>query len=189
MSDELSMNQKVTTITVVFLIAVILLAIKFCTDAGNIINAGLFIATTSLVAVAYSQLDALTKQTNAGFLLTFNREFFDKPQNQAIIAVIDGKKPLLGDKEGEFTEYQVDDYLGYFELMSLFEKKSAIDFDSLYEMFGHYITGAWDNSEINNYIGTVRKTNEDNTYYDQFEALARRVKIEDKRRQERYKHA
>lgn len=181
-SIELSMKQKVVTVTITVIAVVVLLAVKFSTDASNIINGGIFIATSALVAVAYFQLDALAVQNNATFLLTFNREFFDKEYNQKIIETIEDKTPLLADRMGKFTEYQVDDFLGYFELMSLFEKKGAIDFESIYEMFGHYITLAWEHPEVSTYIQNLREEHQDDTYYEHFENLASRVKEEDIKR-------
>ena len=175
MPNDASLDQKVTSVTVVFILVVVAVAFTNCCHCGNIINAGIFIVTTALVAVAYYQLEILKKQTNATFLLTFNREFFDKKQNQKIIATIEEEEPLLVDNGGKFTLYQLDDYLGYFELMALFEKRGVIDFKLIDEMFGHYITCAHKNKEIAKYIEDLRANRKDDTYYEHFYDLVGRV--------------
>jgi hypothetical protein len=78
-------------------------------------------------------------------LLKFNRDFFDNKINQKNIRVIEENENLLEKSGGRITEYQLDDYLGYYELMTLFERKGMMDFEIIDEMFGHYISLAWQN--------------------------------------------
>jgi len=191
-------GKDVVAIAAVVVIVLLGLAIGFKCHAGEIINAGIFVGTVTLAAVAYFQLDALakqikvnteqlvmnSKQSNADFLLTFNREFFNDQKNQKIIRLIEDGESLA--KNG-IDDYAMDDYLGYFELMSFFEKRSVIDFNSIYEMFGHYITCAKKCEEISDYIVGLRKDREDNTYYEHFYSLAKRVDEEDKVRNGQYK--
>lgn len=154
---------------------ILLLVLRFPSFKNEVINFGLFIATVALTVIAYSQLKALREQANADFLLRFNREFFDNETNQKIITAIEENKPLLKENGGEFTCYQVDDYLGYYEMMAHYEKKSFIDFEMIDEMFGHYISLAWQSNEINKYIAQLRNETNDARYYKPFEDLATRV--------------
>ncbi len=114
-------------------------------------------------------------QANADFLLKFNRDFFDNEKNNKIIPVIEENKKLLTYVGGMFTEYDLDDYLGYYELMSWYEKKGIIDFELIDETFGHYISLAWQNNEIKEYIEKLRKESKDPRYYKSFEELAIRI--------------
>ncbi len=139
---------------------------------------GLVIATVALVVIGYIQLPALREQANADFLLKFNRDFFDNEINKKIIPAIEENEILLKKTGGEFTEYQLDDYLGYYELMSQYEKKGIVDFELIDEMFGHYISLAWQNNEIKEYIEELRKNTKDPRYYKPFEELA--IKIIDR---------
>jgi hypothetical protein len=141
---------------------------------------GLFIATVALGVIAYIQLKALREQANADFLLKFNRDFFDNEINKEIIPAIEENKKLLEKTGGEFTEYQLDDCLGYYELMSQYEKKGIVDFELIDEMFGHYIFLAYQNKEIKEYIEELRKNTKDPRYYKPFEDLA--IRIIDKER-------
>ncbi len=162
-------------VAVCFIIATTLSVSISTSYKSEIINMGLFIATVALTLIAYIQLKALRGQANADFVLKFNREFFDKETNQKIITLIEEKRNLLKQNDGDFSDYQLDDYLGYFELMSWYEKKGIIDFELIDEMFGHYISLAWQNEEIKKYIDELRDSTKDPRYYKPFEDLA--VKI------------
>lgn len=143
--------------------------------SNEIINMGLFMATAALAIIAYVQLKALRIQANADFLFRFNREFFANTTNQNIIIAIEENKKILKINTGEFTEYEIDDYLGYYELIAWYEKKGLIDYELIDEMFGHYISLAWQNKEIQNYINELRKSTNDLRYYKPFENLAIRI--------------
>lgn len=132
-------------------------------------------ATAALAIIAYVQLKALRIQANADFLFRFNREFFANTTNQNIIIAIEENKKILKINTGEFTEYEIDDYLGYYELIAWYEKKGLIDYELIDEMFGHYISLAWQNKEIQNYINELRKSTNDLRYYKPFENLAIRI--------------
>lgn len=162
-------------VAIAFIIAVtIALRVIECHES-EIINWGVFVATVSLAVIAYVQLKALRVQANADFLLKFNREFFGNETNQKIIVAIEEKKEVLEENNGDFTDYQLDDYLGYYELMSWYEKKGLMDFELMDEMFGHYISLAWQNEEVRKYIDKLRFDTKDPRYYKSFEDLADRV--------------
>jgi hypothetical protein len=147
---------------------------------SDIINIGLLVATVALAVIAQYQLSALREQANADFLLKFNREFFTSDTNQKIIAAIETGKKLIKDQGGDFNLYQIDDYLGYFELMSWYEKKGLIDFELVDENFGHYISLSWQNEEIRKYISQLRSDTKDPRYYKPFEDLAVRIIAKEK---------
>jgi len=159
----------------IFVIIILILALRLPCEKSDIINFGLFISTVALAVIAYSQLKALREQATADFLLRFNREFFDNETNQKIITAIEENNPLLKENNGEFTCYQIDDYLGYYELMAHYEKKRFIDFEMIDEMFGHYISLAYQNQEIKKYIVQLRNETGDARYYKPFADLANRV--------------
>lgn len=161
--------------TIIFITAIFILTQHSQCYKNEIINMGLFIATVILTVIAYIQLKALREQANADFLLRFNREFFGNNINQKIIELIEENKNILENNGGSITYYQLDDYLGYYELMAHYEKKNFIEFNLIDEMFGHYISLAWQNKEINNYITELRKDTKDPRYYKPFEDLAIRI--------------
>lgn len=46
-------------------------------------------------------------------------------------------------------------------------------------MFGYYITSAWDSEEVRNYVEQMRKKYQSESYYANFEALAKKLKERD----------
>jgi hypothetical protein len=87
---------------------------------------------------------------------------------------------VLKEKGGEFTHFQLDDYLGYFELMSWYDKKGLIDFELVDENFGRYISLAWQNEEIKKYILQLRNDTKDPRYYKPFEDIAIKIIAKEK---------
>ena len=165
----------ISAIAVFVVIAVTIAVLLSECHKANIINWGLFIATVALATIAYIQLNALLEQANVDFLFRFDREFFGREINQKIIAAVEEEKKILKENGGEFTAYQIDDYLGYFELMSHYEKRGFIDFELIDETFGHYISLIWQSEEIRNYIDELRDETKDPRYYEPFEKLAIRI--------------
>ena len=163
------------TVAIIVIATILIFAAQSECYKNEIINVGLFMATAALALTAYIQLKALRKQANADFLFKFNREFFADIINQGIIVAIEEKKLLLIVNKGEFTYYQLDDYLGYYELMAWYIKKDLLDYELIDEMFGHYISMAWQNEEIRNYIDELRASTKDPRYYKPFEELAKRI--------------
>ncbi len=166
-------------IAVCFIAVVIILALCSKNYKNEIINLGLVMATVALAVIAYIQLAALRLQANADFIFKFNREFFGSSTNQRIIIAIEEQKNILKKNSGEFTEYELDDYLGYYELLAWYEKIGLVDFELIDEMFGHYLSMASQNEEIKKYIDELREDLKDPRYYKPFENLANRIiKIE-----------
>ena len=174
-------------IAALFLILILVAIAVLKSMKTEFLNAGLLIATVALACIAYIQLKALRqqahasfltlqslkKQAHADFLLTLNREFFDNPINKDIIMAIEDGYSIF--KYGRFTEYQIDDYLGYYELMAKLEKEGLLTFETIDDMFGHYIALAWKNEEIQVYIKKLREDTRDPRYYEPFESLAGRL--------------
>jgi len=154
---------------------VILVAFLSCCPANDMQHWGLFIATVALATVGYIQLRALEKQANADFLLKFNREFFGSKTNQKIIISLEEGKTILNIHGGSFSEYQLDDFLGYYELMARFMKDGLLDFDIIDDMFGHYISLSWRNGEMQEYINALRNETRDFRYYRPFQELAEKI--------------
>jgi len=168
-------NLYIIIATILFIAILTKLLFIYPDCQCDIINYGLLLSTLALAVIAYIQLNALKEQANADFLLKFNREFFGIDINQKIIQALEEGNTILEDHDGFINEYQLDDFLGYYELMAKFEKKNLIDFETIDDMFGHYISKSWQNEEIQNYIRELREETKDPRYYKPFEKLAIRI--------------
>ncbi len=129
-------------------------------------------ASVGLFVVAWVQLTALNKQKKAEFLYQFKKDFFESDRNQKIIKLTEEQKFILETNGGEFDEYDIDEYLDTFDVASNFWKKDLIDLNLFDEVMGNYVTMAWKNSEIRNYIEKLRKDKKDASYYKPFQEIA-----------------
>lgn len=135
------------------------------------------ISTFLLFLVAWCQLGNINKTAKADFLFKFNRDFFNENNmlTRGIMEAIEENKPLFKSSRGRYDEYDIDDYLGYFELIQIYIDQGIMNFGDADEMFGHYVKKAWKNKEIRMYIKNLRRTTGDISYYDKFEKLAKKL--------------
>lgn len=82
--------------------------------------------------------------------------------------------------EASLTEFDIDDYLGYFEMLGSLVQKKAVFYDDVDNLFGWYIEKASENHAIQEYIANLRVDPsrgpiEDKSIYAGFENLAKRV--------------
>lgn len=101
--------------------------------------------------------------------------FYKNPTIREISISIEGKHPLLKNNGGIYNEYDLDDYLGYFELLNTYVESDVIQFNWIYNQFGYYIINAYNNKEIKDYLKKLKLNNPTSTYYSGFEKLAKQI--------------
>jgi hypothetical protein len=73
------------------------------------------------------------------------------------------------------TNEQKQDYLGFWEEVGIYDSKGIVDEELLDEILGDYILDCYNDSEIRKYIAEIRVAERDDTYYEFFERLARKL--------------
>lgn len=108
-----------------------------------------------LISMAFSfvQIKDLRSAVSSQNNISLNTEFFGTT-NSGIISAIDEGQPLLVSNKGKFTENQLDRYLGDFVTIYDSYKQGFLTEHQLCSSFSYYITKAWQNQEIEKYIGT-----------------------------------
>ena len=143
---------------------------------------GLFFATVGLVVVGYFEVNKVRRQNNADFIARLNREFFyESTVNREIIKTIEEHRPILHGNNGDFSEYDLRSYLRYFEMIERFISEGVISLDLVDEMFGSYISRAWENHEVREFVARVRQEKKDRRYFEHFEQLAKKTLDMEKR--------
>jgi len=79
--------------------------------------------------------------------ITLNTGFFDAA-NTEIISAIKHDKPILVENGGRFSDEQLDNYLGDFEMIATVYKQDLLSEDDLCRSSSYYASNAADNSEI-----------------------------------------
>ena len=151
------------------------------TFATAIFTAAIAFFTAFLFFVAYFQLKKLNKTSSADFIVRFKDTFFTD-HNRKLLGLIDEKLLKYDGNSFEITDidveekafisaYRMDDYLGHFEDLGLFEQKKVVTLEMVYELFSFYIESSWENEEIQKYIHDQRKEPNCSDVYDKFESL------------------
>jgi len=73
---------------------------------------------------------------------------------------------------GTFNKSDLDDYLGILELLAIYIDNGVLHKNTVKEMFGFYIRTTWTNSEIQDYINSIKESEKTDKYYKQFKKLA-----------------
>lgn len=154
---------------------------KWLEKKSILINLGLTaVMTISVIFSAtswWTAKEALVqtkKQAQASFILDLNRDFFMNDRLYRIRKAIEADAPLLVINGGQFTEQDIDDYIGTFETISDFTDRGILDEDIVDNNFGIFIVDAYDNVEIHDYITHLRKKLNSEDYYSGFEDLAKK---------------
>jgi len=128
------------------------------------------LATVITVIVLTYQVYLNRKTVLADFTFKLHEAFFFKPINQQIIRAIEREKKIFKENGGKFSREDIDDFLGYFELMSIYWKLGILKLELINDMFGYYIRNTYENEEIQAYLEEVQP------YYSHFIELAERLK-------------
>jgi hypothetical protein len=71
------------------------------------------------------------------------------------------------------TNEQIQDYVGFWEEVGIYQNKGIIDEELLDEILGDYIIDCYNDVEIRKVIAEIRTDEHDDSYYEYFEKLAR----------------
>lgn len=128
--------------------------------------------TQHMLHTAREQMSDARKTSQGQLILELNRDFTLNDRLYRIRKSIEYNKPILKQHGGQFTEQDIDDYIGLLELMSILKEREILDADLILDNFDVYIQNAFQNKEIRAYIAELRKTY-GNTMYIGLEHLAK----------------
>jgi len=109
-------------------------------------------ATLATVAFLAYQIYYTRKQTHADFMFKLNEAFFFRSPSKGIIRALEEGENILKQNRGNFSEVDVDDFLGLIELMDRYRKQGVLATGDIDSMFGYYIEKAYENEEIKKYV-------------------------------------
>lgn len=153
-------------------------------DTGSISNWLQAIATllaafvTILTYIIYRRLSNVEKTK---IVLDIYERLFTRKECIKIIEKIElGESKFwiaIEDKEiqnGEdiITDLEIDEYLGFFELLGDLVKRKIIDFEDVYNAFSYYIKMTWKHKGIREYIDNLRDDDKDPEIYENLEYLS-----------------
>jgi hypothetical protein len=160
------------------------------------------LGTIALLCVAYKQLSDLARTSKADFLHRLKKDFFTEEARRLVFLfdhdLIDfrGTTPVpffelrknsdhedkdrlkeLGIGFHTVSCYTVDDLLlGPLEDIGILEDSKLVDIEHVYQVFDHYVSMLAESRAIRDYIGWVRRENNDPEIYDHFLGLYGRLR-------------
>jgi hypothetical protein len=99
-----------------------------------------------------TSVDNLQKIARSQNNIALSQMFFGNPVNLGIIEAIESKKPILKSNGGEFSNTQMDKFLGDLETVYDTSEEELLSEDELCGSFSAYVQEAEGNSEVQNYL-------------------------------------
>ncbi len=125
------------------------------------------------------QLAVQSKTMQADNLIKLNQQIYPCENMKDITEAIYNDKPILRKNKGPFTEVVLDNFLGYFEMLGIMERRGYLDADLIYDMFGADIETISNNKEIQKYLQGEQEKGYNWPFLDQ---ITKKVKIIDRER-------
>ena len=129
------------------------------TDLLNVANLLASISTLIFVIIVYWSTKDSQKTRLGDFLLRLHDSLFYQENNAKIIKCIESNKPVLKKNGGIFSEFELDNFLGSIELLSVFVKENLIKENLVKHIFGYYIVKTGNSKEIKQYVKESRSKN------------------------------
>jgi hypothetical protein len=99
---------------------------------------------------------------NREFIFNFSRTFFDNPKYRNISiaieeAYLDDKVKIFKRNGGQFSDYDIDDYLSLLYDLYAYGEESLVDYSIIDDQFHYYICITYQNKEIREYRKSLIK--------------------------------
>jgi len=106
----------------------------------------------SQLFVLNRQLIIQSKAMKADNLIKLNQQIYPCIKMKEIMEAVYIGEPILIKDKGIFTEAELDNFLGYFEMLGIMETRGYLDAGLIYDMFGADIDIIARNSRIQQYL-------------------------------------
>jgi hypothetical protein len=113
------------------------------------------------------------------FSYSLNKDFENNGVDTAIASDIENGKHILTIHGGRWSDRQLSDYLGFFELMEDYVEAGSLNTRDVYDNYANDILNAYNHPEIKKYITDLRTETKDNAWWEKFEKLANEFAVAD----------
>lgn len=115
------------------------------------------VATVFLWISTRAQVNELRKSSQGTLLVTINRDFFLTDRLYGMRKAIESGGPILKRNRGKFNTQDLDDYIGFFDLLQSLVRRDILARDLLEDNFCDFAVDAYNSKEIHAYIAELRK--------------------------------
>ena len=131
-------------------------------------------STRDLWVTTKEAIQESRRASQGTLILTANRDFFFNDRMYKVRKTIESRNPIFKEKGGILTEQDVDDYIGFFDMLYGFTEQNILDFKIMDDNFGIFVDEAYHNKEILNYISYLRKEYSEEDMFSGFEEWAKK---------------
>jgi hypothetical protein len=124
-------------------------------------------ATAAIVAQFLANRLAFKRELLRFQIQSFERFRTEFSEDENLRQISIKKEPLSDD--------EIDDYLGFFEEIGLYFRRNLVDIELVDEILGDAIISAWEDDGIRKSVGAIRGGEDDPTYFESFEQLAKHL--------------
>lgn len=122
-----------------------------------------------MLGITTEALQESRKASWGTIMLQANRDFFFDVRLYKVRKAIESEKPILERMNGECTPQDVEDYIGYLDMLYAFTEQGILDFKIADDNFSGYVEEAYINKEIREYLIELRREMNDEELYLGFE--------------------
>jgi hypothetical protein len=100
----------------------------------------------------YFQVRDATRAQIVNNLISLNQQVYPCPRiNEILDDMVLGNK-LFDYNGGGYSQTEIDNFLGYFEMLGIIEERGYLDLGTINDMFGYDVIKIFENQELVNYI-------------------------------------
>lgn len=141
-------------------------------DKNIILQFLIFITLLVGSSLIYLELYNKNQIERSKFSFQINNHFLSDSVLNNLSIDISNHKNILIKNGGNWTEIQLDDYLGFYESISDYLEAKSLNLRDVYDFYAVPIIEAYQSKEIQVYIKSIRDSEKDSEYYEKFEKLA-----------------
>ena len=133
-----------------------------------------FIVFVAGVSMIYIQLHNNNAIQKSRFVNDLNIYFENHRLDSAIENDIYTNRPLLKINKGRWDDKDLNNYIGFFELLSDYQEAGSLNERDVFDYYSEYILETYENKDIQQYISNVRKEGKSDDYFIKFEQMAKK---------------
>ena len=141
-SEEFSIETRIQIVAIIIQIGMLCFFIR----QTNIFSRQAFFLS--------KQVETSVQSQKVNSLLSLNQQIYPCPRIGNIISDLNKGKKLLQINGGAYSEAEIDNFLGYFEMLGLIEEQGYLDHEMVHNIFGYDIQDISRNEELTERISS-----------------------------------
>ena len=102
----------------------------------------LWLSTRNLWITTKDAIQESKKASWGTIILTANKDFFFNDRMYKVRKMIESQKPIFKEKGGNLTYQDIDDYIGYLDMLYGFVEQQILDYKIMDDNFGVFVDEA-----------------------------------------------